>query len=194
MFRLFKLLRVPRLFELLNVDRFKQSINDYYNKKLEENVRKGIEGEHYPILKALMLVQVYKIFRLVIIIFTSSYFLGILWHIYVCDVQTTYWIDPFDLSLGPVDPNFMTDMLYAHDPQNTDSSFDKLTKVWYFAITTLSTIGYGDYSPVSISERLIASAILMFGVAVFSFIMGQFIEILMNYKSLWKVGHHKDLS
>jgi hypothetical protein len=24
--------------------------------------------------------------------------------------------------------------------------------------------------------------------------MGQFIEILMNYKSLWKVGHHKDLS
>ena len=84
--------------------------------------------------------------------------------------------------------------LKTYDPENEDDSMDKLVKVWYFAITTLSTIGYGDYSPISTQERLIAAAILMFGVAVFSFIMGQFIEILMNYKSLWKVGHHKDLS
>ena len=75
------------------------------------------------------------------------------------------------------------------DPENTDGDVDRLIKVWYFAITTLSTIGYGDFSPVSTNERLIASFILLFGVAVFSFIMGQFIEILMNYKSLWKVGH-----
>lgn len=66
--------------------------------------------------------------------------------------------------------------------------------MWYFAITTLSTIGYGDFHPVSINERWIASFILMFGVSVFSFIMGQFIEIMMNYKSLWQVGNHKDLS
>ena len=77
---------------------------------------------------------------------------------------------------------------------NDDSGWDKLIKVWYFAITTLSTIGFGDFTPVSSVERLLASIILMFGVTVFSFIMGQFIEILMNYKSLWAVGHHKDLS
>ena len=171
MFRLFKLLRVPRLFELLNVDRFKGTISDFYNKALEKNVKEG-KFEHFPILKALMIVQVYKIFRLVIIIFTSSYFLGILWHIYVCDVQTTEWIDPNDKSKGPVEENFMTAMLHVHDPDNLDNSFDKLIQVWYFAITTLSTIGFGDYSPVSMSERLIASFILMFGVAVFSFIMG----------------------
>jgi hypothetical protein len=64
----------------------------------------------------------------------------------------------------------------------------------YFAITTLSTIGYGDFHPVSQMERGIAAFILLWGVTIFSFIMGQFIEILMNYKSLWKVGHHKDLS
>ena len=78
--------------------------------------------------------------------------------------------------------------------KETDQGIDKLTKVWYFAITTLSTIGYGDFHPVSIKERICALLILLFGVSVFSFIMGQFIEILMNYKSLWKVGHHKDLS
>lgn len=77
---------------------------------------------------------------------------------------------------------------------STDSQFDLLIKEIYFAITTLSTIGYGDFTPVSKSERIIASFILLLGVSIFSFIMGQFIEILMNYNSLWEVGQHKDLS
>jgi len=53
---------------------------------LQEAVMNNSESESYPILKSLMLVHIYKIFRLMIIIFTSSYFLGILWHIYVCDI------------------------------------------------------------------------------------------------------------
>lgn len=59
-----------------------------------------------------------------------------------------------------------------------------MVKVIYFALTTLSTIGFGDFHPVSPLERSTAAFILLFGVAIFSFIMGQFIEILMNYKSL----------
>jgi hypothetical protein len=47
-----------------------------------------------------------------------------------------------------------------------------MVKVFYFAITTLSTIGFGDFHPVSIFERVVASPILLFGVSVFSFIMG----------------------
>ena len=152
------------------------------------------ESESFPILRALMLVQIYKILRLVIIIFTSSYFLGILWHIFVCDLQVTEWIDPTDKSLGPVDPNFRTEKLGKDDPENTDNPSDVLVKVFYFALTTLSTIGYGDFSPVSTLERGIGAFVLLCGVAVFSFIMGQFIDILMNYKSLWIVGYHKDLS
>lgn len=54
--------------------------------------------------------------------------------------------------------------------------------VVYFAFTTLATVGYGDYHPVNDIERLICSFILLFGVAVFSFIMGNFIEILMSFK------------
>ena len=34
----------------------------------------------------------------------------------------------------------------------------------------------------------------MIGVAVFSLVMGQFIDILMNYKKLGQVGQGKDLS
>lgn len=141
-----------------------------------------------------MYVQMYKILRLTLLIFTSSYFLGIVWHIYIADLQADVYINPNDPSMG-VKPNFNTAMM-GHDPDdpNPDSGTAKLIKVWYYAITTLSTIGFGDFTPVSSSERLISSVILMFGVTVFSFIMGQFIEILMNYKSLWMVGQHKDLS
>ena len=56
LFRLLKLFRVPRLLELLNVDRVKQTINDHYNKILQKAVQDNIESESYPILKALMLV------------------------------------------------------------------------------------------------------------------------------------------
>lgn len=54
----------------------------------------------------------------------------------------------------------------------------------YFSFTTLSTIGYGDFHPVSKIERFVASFILLIGVALFSFIMGNFIEILLNYKTI----------
>lgn len=190
LYKLLKLLRVPRLFELLNVQRIKQLVSDYYNTRLQQNVKKGIQDDGYPILKQLNIMQVYKIFRLIIVIFVTSYFLGILWHIYVCDLQ----VPPMNLD-GTEADYFGNAMLGSCIPGEVDEKgIDRLIKVWYFALTTLSTIGYGDLSPVSIQERLLGAFILLIGVAVFSFIMGEFIEILMTYKSRFVVGQPKDLS
>ena len=71
---------------------------------------------------------------------------------------------------------------------------DRLVKVWYWAITTLSTVGFGDIFPITYQERSVGCLVLIIGVCVFGFIMGEFIEILMNYKGLWKEGSHIDLS
>jgi hypothetical protein len=49
---------------------------------------------YFPTMKVLTLVRIYKIFRLVIIIFTSSFFLGILWYIYVIDFETVHYTNP----------------------------------------------------------------------------------------------------
>ena len=54
----------------------------------------------------------------------------------------------------------------------------------YFSFTSLSTVGFGDYNPRSDMERLFCALILLFGVAIFSYIMGIFISILGTYKSL----------
>ena len=84
---------------------------------------------------------------------------------------------------------FGNEMLGACSPSAVgETGIDRLVKVWYFALTTLSTIGFGDMSPVSVQERGIGAFILLIGVAVFSFIMGEFIEILMSYKSRFVIG------
>jgi len=52
--------------------------------------------------------------------------------------------------------------------------------VTYYAFTTLSTVGFGDFHPRSDAERAICAVILLAGVAIFSYIMGNFIEILIS--------------
>jgi Ion channel len=59
-----------------------------------------------------------------------------------------------------------------------------LIAVWYWATTTLASVGYGDYHPVSSSEMLVCSLIFLMGVASFSFIMGNFIEMLMEFRTV----------
>ena len=51
----------------------------------------------------------------------------------------------------------------------------------YFSFTSLSTVGLGDYHPRSDGERIIAAFMLLFGVAIFSYIMGHFIDILNQF-------------
>ena len=55
--------------------------------------------------------------------------------------------------------------------------------VCYFALTTLSTVGYGDYYPVSRNEMLVGILFMLVGIVFFSQIMGSFIEIIQNYDS-----------
>jgi hypothetical protein len=66
-------------------------------------------------MKVLNLLMFYKILRLVIIIFTSSYFLGILWYIYVIDFETINYKDDKDHSKGISESNFYFEYLMNGD-------------------------------------------------------------------------------
>ena len=183
LFRVLKLLRVPRLFALLNVERIKAQVSSYFNKRLQKAVEEGDETASYPILKSLLIVQFYKVIRLALVILIISYFIGIVWYILVCDflpLRSEENGDDYD-SFGAA---------YLNSCTLPDEGFKAkmLIKMWYYALTTLSTIGFGDMSPQSPEERMIGAFLMMFGVANFSFIMSQFIEILLNYKALGAVG------
>lgn len=55
----------------------------------------------------------------------------------------------------------------------------------YFSFTTLSTVGFGDFYPKSNGERLVVVVVMLFGVAIFSYIMGLFTEILNTFKTIF---------
>mmetsp|Transcript_4465 Transcript_4465/g.6635 ORF Transcript_4465/g.6635 Transcript_4465/m.6635 type:complete len:123 (+) Transcript_4465:3333-3701(+) len=54
----------------------------------------------------------------------------------------------------------------------------------YYSITTLSTVGLGDFHPISNYERMAAMVMLMAGVAIFSSIMTVLIDVLGKYLKL----------
>lgn len=59
---------------------------------------------------------------------------------------------------------------------------DQIITSLYFALTTLSTVGYGDLFPVSQIERIFAVIVMLLGVAFFSFIMGNIMTIVEDQK------------
>ena len=54
-----------------------------------------------------------------------------------------------------------------HEKETTDQLITSL----YFALTMLSTVGYGDIYPISDMEMIMAVLCMMIGVGVFSVVM-----------------------
>ena len=61
-----------------------------------------------------------------------------------------------------------------------------MLRSFYFALTTLSTVGFGDFYPVSSSERLLGSLFILFGVALFSIIISEFLDMIVRINSIRK--------
>jgi hypothetical protein len=56
--------------------------------------------------------------------------------------------------------------------------------MFYYSFTSLATVGFGDFHAVADEERIITCFILLFGVMIFSYFMGVFIEILYKLEKL----------
>ena len=126
-----------------------------------------MKEDNNKIMEQIYIMYIFRVFRLVLFILILSYFLGTFWYI------ITYHTTSFDAE----NPEFTFYNEYALG-ENTD--YQNLVIVVYFAFTTLSTVGFGDFNPKSEIERIVTTFILLVGVACFSYIMGQFIDILMN--------------
>ena len=54
----------------------------------------------------------------------------------------------------------------------------KILTSFYFALTTLSTVGLGDFYPKSDAEHMLGSLVILFGVALFSIINSELLDII----------------
>ena len=96
-----------------------------------------------------------------------TFFIGIGFYI-ICDLF--YHIDE-----AVNDPeNFFISNFGMDEMKPSDSAI----KMLYWAFTSLSTVGFGDLHPRSDVERVVCAIILLFGVMIFSYVLGNFVEIL----------------
>lgn len=55
-------------------------------------------------------------------------------------------------------------------------------KAMYFALTSLSTIGFGDFYPITDFERLLTSFVLLIGVMLFSYVLSELHLMILHIK------------
>ena len=54
---------------------------------------------------------------------------------------------------------------------------------FYFTVTTIVTVGYGDITPVSIIEKILCIFLMITGVIGFSFVTGSLASLIQNEDS-----------
>jgi len=169
MIYLLRLLRLGKILILMNLQVFTSNMRSWFRHKLIKTIenQKGSEcpktKDNTKIKTQILLIKGFQVFRLLLFILILSYFLGTLW--YIMTKQTTKQDDEWTF-------------YNAYNMEDRDS-INSLSIVVYFMLTTLTTVGFGDYNPKSEMERIIMTFILLIGVACFSWIMSQFMDILV---------------
>lgn len=119
--------------------------------------------------------HILKIIGLIINTCIITYVLGCFWYRMVDRIN-----------LGQDVPTFITVFYQKNDPEayKLDDIPDGIKLIYscYFILTTLSTVGYGDFYPVSILEKIVGSLIMFCGVTFFSVLMNEFISIILDLK------------
>lgn len=170
MLYLLRLLRLQKVLSLLDEKKFQGFIKIFFERSLKTAIQKNpvmkpMAVDHNKIMQQIYIMYIFKVVRLVLFTSILSYFIGTFWFLLVKHNTDEAGEDfTFYNSYGIGD--------------NTDT--ENLIIVVYFAFTTLSTVGFGDFNPKSEVERIVTTLILLVGVATFSYIMGQFIDILLQ--------------
>ena len=79
------------------------------------------------------------------------------------------------------------DNFYSEFELKDNSQARNAALLTYYTFTTFSTVGLGDLHPVSNSERLVASAVMLFGVMITSFLIENFSSVVDQVKNFNKV-------
>jgi voltage-gated potassium channel len=64
-----------------------------------------------------------------------------------------------------------------------DPAFDTFPQALWFTVTTVTTVGYGDYVPESAAGRVVASALMLTGLGLIPLITSVVVSILVARRS-----------
>ena len=121
-----------------------------------------------------------NIIKMTLLTVIITYMLGLFWYrlsarwqgMLIDDDEMTRWVIIYELERPSEDAHL--------GPIATQSK--RLYTCMYYSLTTLSTVGYGDFFPQSIMEKIFGSIIQIFGVTFFSILMNKFQDIVVSMK------------
>lgn len=105
---------------------------------------------------------IYSIFSLLMHAMIATYFLGSLWYLISTEVNSS------------------GDRFYEDDRFEEKSPVQLCVTMSYYALTTMSTVGYGDFFPLTKVEKLIGVVVMLLGVAFFSNVTTRIIDIVQS--------------
>lgn len=120
-----------------------------------------------------------KVSELIGVIFGMAYLCGIIWMIQ-CELYEDFYYETIYREIPNDEDKPVTFITYF----NLDSKepLEGCLILTYFALTSLTTIGFGDIVPKNSIERIMCSFMLLFGVAIFSYVMNNFLDLVKEYK------------
>lgn len=127
---------------------------DQIVKILEAFIQNQSQRERYKFMFEAK--NTYKLISLVVSAAILTYFLGCFWYLFVSNESS-----------DPNDDNF-----FNNNYLRNESYGRRLIICCYFVMTTLTTVGYGDYTPLTKMEKFITIIIMIMGIGLFSYIMG----------------------
>lgn len=114
----------------------------------------------------MLIKNIYKISRLILLTIIITYFTGCAFY-FISSLQQTS--ETTFITFNELDNPAYTNLF-------------RFVTSCYYAMATLSTVGYGDLYPVTNLEKCVAICIMIAGVVLFSFIMSSFVQIISNFK------------
>lgn len=200
LFYIIKLYRITKGLQLYNVQSMIDSVKAFWSKlmlerlELDPELNNNLDLDSNKLEEMLMLSYVLKISKLIIIILNLSYVFGVFW-MTLCEAVFDF---QFDIDIEAYlnnDYDDEPDLFLNYFELYKKTEYEGLIISTYFAFTSLSTVGLGDFHPRGDVERVVTGFMLLFGVAIFSYIMGNFIEILSEFKEFHEeIGDGDNLS
>ena len=155
--KLYKLVKITRLFRVLKLFKSKgklfRQLNSFFS------LGEGFERLVFTLLIFLML----------------SHFMACFW-IFTAQLSTNFIQDPDNETNVIPDPENNNWIIANGFSEESDPS--KYVIAFYFTVTTISTVGYGDISGTNDYERGTCCVLMVLGVTFFSIASGTFTNLI----------------
>ena len=118
-----------------------------------------LHGSHYMlVIRAFRLIRIFRIFKLFTFINEGNLLLRSLWISAPKILIFFFFVLILVISMGTV--------MYMIEGAQEGSSFNNIPNSIYWAIVTMTTVGYGDITPVTPVGRLFSAIIMLIGYTI----------------------------